>query len=359
MRIKRKVRNFLDSKDVMMRLIVITLLLTITYLIILGGDLWAHIFVTARRILLPFIIGFTMAYILHPIAVFFEKYRIKRSISVVITIASVFILLGLLFSSILPKLFEDARMFTQSIIDSVQSIYDYYISTSDGPSELVDGIYNEVLKNLNNFATGLPELITGTIFSTVSFFTTGLFSFVIGIYFVFDFETVQNYIARKSFAVSEKLYYSLKVINSALSRYLRSMLVIMFVSFLEYTLVYTLVGHSYAVILGTLTALSLLVPYIGPTIIHVIGIVTGLSLGTTPAIILTGALVVLSQIDGYVISPLIYSKRDKIQPLWALFSFFACSTIFGMFGVFISMPLYFTVDGLIKLKRNNWKPIED
>ncbi|NLC05236.1 MAG: AI-2E family transporter, partial [Erysipelothrix sp.] len=55
-----------------------------------------------------------------------------------------------------------------------------------------------------------------------------------------------------------------------------------------------------------------------------------------------------------VISPLVYSKRNKIDPLWSLFTFFAASNLFGFVGILISMPLYFSIREVLALKANNW-----
>ena len=357
MNIKKRIIDFFENKNVLMRLVTTVLVLLVIWLISLTNPLWSWVFIKLKQIFLPFLFGFLLAYMIYPIVKHFEKYNIKRGITTVIIVIILFVGIGWLISSIIPRFSEDLRQFALSIVDSVQKLYDLYISKSDEPSQIVNSLYQEAVKVINSFALDLPNVLTGFVSSVVNFFTKSLFSLFIGIYFIFDYERFTSFIGSSAKKVSEKLYLSLKVVDSSLKMYLVSMLILMAIRFVEYSLIYFLVGHKYALILGILSAIALIVPYIGGTLMNMVGILTSLNLGASKLTILVIVLVVLSQVDGYVISPMVYSKRNKADPLIALFSLFACSAILGVPGVFLAMPIYFSVDGIIKLKKNDWKPI--
>ena len=69
-------------------------------------------------------------------------------------------------------------------------------------------------------------------------------------------------------------------------------------------------------------------------------------------------IVVLSQVDEYVIAPLVHSHNTSVTPLWALFSIFAFSGLFGIVGLVIAIPGYLALR-VIYLKIRSFDPVED
>ncbi len=355
MDLRKRITDFFENSKTIPRLVIVLLMLLILWLISMSNPFWGWVIVKARLIFTPFIAGFILAYIVHPIVVFFEKYKINRGITTLVVLVLTVIGFGWLLASFMPFITEDLSQFVFSMADSIQDIYNLYIAKSTEPSQIIGTLYQEALKYINSFALGLPNTITTLLNSTLNFVTRSLFALFIGIYFVMDYERYVSFAGRWAKRHSERLYLSLKIVDESFNRYLTTMVVIMFIKFVEYLLVYMLLGHKYALILALLSALSNLIPYLGAVIVNSIGILTSFYLGWTKLIILGVILIVLSQVDTYVISPIIYSKRDKTEPLLALLSLFACSGLFGVVGVFLAMPLYFSVEGIMNLKRNGWK----
>lgn len=354
-----RIRDWFDENITAKRLIPVLVVLLVVYLLNLTWPVWNTAYVLLMRILKPFIIGFGIAYILRPVTLFFEKYKIKPAISVPLTLLGFIFILVLLFSSIIPTLYEDISVLFSTSVDGVQKLFKEYQMWNNGTSEpWVTDIFNQVinvLKGLIDSIPSLPALVSQFVGQFFSILTTALFSFIIGMYFIFDYERVTRGVVNMAHKVSPRLSASIIVINRAVLGYLRTLLFIMTITCVEYGLIYTLVGHPYALVLGVLTALGLLIPYIGPTVVHVFGVLTALTLPMPRVITLTIALMVMSQVDGYLISPMVYSKRDKVDPISSLFVFFAGSVLFGFVGILLSMPTYFAIRAVRDLKRNNWQ----
>jgi predicted PurR-regulated permease PerM len=60
---------------------------------------------------------------------------------------------------------------------------------------------------------------------------------------------------------------------------------------------------------------------------------------------------VLSQVDAYVIEPLIHSRNVRITPLWALFSIYAGGILGGGIGVMVAIPVYLAIRAVAALNR--------
>ena len=65
-------------------------------------------------------------------------------------------------------------------------------------------------------------------------------------------------------------------------------------------------------------------------------------------IILLLCIVVLSQLDAYLIEPIVHSRNVKISPLWALFSIYAGGILAGGLGVMVAIPMYLAVRAIIR-----------
>ncbi|QIK57412.1 AI-2E family transporter [Erysipelothrix sp. HDW6A] len=359
MGIKSRISEYLNRYISIKRLVMVLMTLGIVYLIMLTDNVWLSVYAKGRAILMPFIIGFAIAFVLRPITIFFERFNIKRQISVPITMLLFVFVMIFLFSSIIPNLISDLVTFIGSGAEGIQKLVSYYTEVSDSvPSPWVNDMVAEltgVLKSLVNQLSNIPVLASQFISSFISFLTTGIFSLVISLYLIFDYENVTSQVLKVANRVSPKLSNSLIVVNRAVVSYLKSLVVLMTVSMIEYALFYSLIGHDYALILGVMAAFGILIPYIGAVSVQVLAFLTGLTLPFPRPIILAIGLVVLSNVDNYLITPLVYSKRDKIDPVSSLFVFFTASTIFGFLGILLSMPIYFSIRALFKLYENDWE----
>lgn len=356
-----KVQEKIDKHLSLRRLVYVILILSIVLLMNLTWPLWSFIYSNVKTILMPFIIGFTIAFLLRPIVKFFERYGVKRALSVPITFVFIFLGIWWLSSSIFPSIYNDLSKLVNIVIEGFQNLYEYYVGNAEATSPIIDSLYNQVLAYLNGLVSALPTLpsLVSNLFSRIiGIITTTMFSLIIGIYIIMDYEKFSSSTLSMAEKISPKLRLSLIVINRSVSSYLRTLVVLMGITFVEYGIFYFAVGHDFALVMAIISAISLLIPYIGGIIANIIGFLTGLNLSYMRLFLLFLGIMILPNIDGYVISPMVYSKRNKIDPLWSLLTFFAASTLFGFIGILLSMPIYFGVRSVMQLRANDWV-IED
>ena len=353
-KVQEKVEKYVSLR----RLLTVILVLSIILLLNLTWPIWSYLFGKAKVILMPFIIGFGIAYMLRPIVVYFERYNIKRGISVPITFIVIVLALWWLLSSIFPSIYSDLASLVDTAIEGFQKLYTMYVENNNNqPSPIVDGFYQQVLDYFNKLMGSiptLPALVSNFFGKVLGVVTTAMFSFIIGIYFIMDYERVSKGTLNLAEMISPKLRNSLIVINESVSSYLRTLVVIMGITFVEYGLFYFIVGHKYALVMGIITSLALLIPYVGGISANIFGFLTALGLSSTRLFFIFLGVMILPNVDSYVISPLVYSKRNKIEPLWSLFTFFAASTLFGFAGILLSTPIYFAIRSVLTLRANDW-----
>ncbi|MCR4951709.1 MAG: AI-2E family transporter [Solobacterium sp.] len=343
-RISEKIKEDLS----MSALIKLALVFLIVWLFQETTGIWQAVLAKLWQILKPFTIGFVIAYVLrYPIKIG-EKYGVPRKVMIPLLYIVIILISVWILSSLVPMLIDRSGSFINSIIEGVNWLTKTLANLSeDGLPDWISRFMNnavDILSDLKGLIPNLPVLLT----QTLSALTTALISVILSVFMLFSWDKIRHNVIRVSRRISRKCFESIFAINEEVSDYVRSMLILMIIKAVEYSLLYFLIGNNDWLILGIMTALSLFVPYIGPTIVNCIGIVSSLTLALPNIIALIILILILSNVDEYVISPIVHARNTNITPLMALFSLFAGSALLGVAGIIIAIPAMLSIRVLIR-----------
>lgn len=304
-------------------------------------------------IIKPFVFGFVIAYILHLPIRWGENHKISKNIMIPILYILIFLLIYFLLASLLPMIVNQVTSLINNIITGVTWLYDTLSKYAEsGSPSWVEDIVTQSIQALSNLkdmipsvSSSLPDVLT----NLVSGFTTFIFAIMISIYVCFGWDKIRFTIYRFARNRSRKAAETVRAVNNEVSDYLRSVFILILIKFIEYSIVYFLVGNPDWMMLGFLTGLSILIPYIGPAVANCVGILTSLSLPTANWIAVIIILLVLSNVDGAVIDPMVHSHNTNVTPLWAIFSVFAGNAFLGIPGIVIAIPVFLSIRIIIKM----------
>jgi len=110
-----------------------------------------------------------------------------------------------------------------------------------------------------------------------------------------------------------------------------------------------MVGTPLSFALGVLSGLSVFVPYIGPILATVPGLLIALSVGPTEALYAAIVYVVAQQLEGNISLPLLQRWSVSLPPVLGLLSIFAFGLLFGIWGVLLATPLAVAVMTIVRL----------
>jgi len=137
-----------------------------------------------------------------------------------------------------------------------------------------------------------------------------------------------------------------------LTVYMRSLVLLAALNALAMVPVMMIAGMPLVVPLAVLLFLGSLVPLIGVIIAGVIvALIALVTQGVTTAIVVTIALVVIVQLFGNLLNPIILGKFVAIHPLAILVTVTAGTLIAGAFGAFVAVPLVAVINNAIKVMR--------
>jgi predicted PurR-regulated permease PerM len=351
MKLVDKINDTIYRDFSLMKLIKIILVMGIVWLFQATSGIWLGILNTVWSVIAPFVIGFVIAYIFRSPIRFGEEHGISRKIMIPLLYVLIALFIFWLIYSLVPMIVNRAGDFISSIINSMQWLQDKVSNiSSTGSGGWLDSFVNEgvdaltaVKKLIPNLSDSLPHILT----TAMSVLANAVIAIVVSIFMCFSWEKIRAGVAKVSYRVSKRCNEIVFAINEEESLYIRSLLILIILHFIEYSLLYLLVGHQDWLIMGLITGLALIVPYIGPTIANVIGIFTALSLPTGNVIFLVIAIVIMSSTDEYVLAPFVHSHNTHVTPLWAIFSVFAGGVLFGSVGVIIAIPVYLALRVII------------
>ena len=102
---------------------------------------------------------------------------------------------------------------------------------------------------------------------------------------------------------------------------------------------YLLIGLPYALLLALFAGLMEAVPMVGPALGAVPAIIIALSISPTTALWVVVATAIMQQLENSILFPRIMNRAVGVSPLVALLAFVGFSSLFGVAGAILSVPL--------------------
>ena len=325
------IKNRIDFK-----LVNVVLLVLIVFLVYQAKDFWFGAVSLIFKILLPFLIAFAIAYAFYPIVKKLADKKIPKALAILLVVGGAIGIICLILALITPTIMSQLTSLFNGIISFLRELSsDYNVDFKDIQNTLSIS-FNDTLEKLGTYISNGALSFIGVSIDYISKIFIILASFV---YFLADMDKIRDFIKEYLSHKSKKIYNYVATIDDEMRKYIVGFMKIVIISFFEYTITYTLIGHPNALMLGTLAALGNLIPYFGGIITNVIAAVTAFVI--SPALFIKTCIIfiVFSAVDGYIINPFVYGNSNKVHPLVVIISVFAGGILFGVLGIVISLPV--------------------
>lgn len=312
----------------MLKLIKVLLICLIILTIYKIYPLWEVVENKIINPLFPFFISFILAYFLYPLKCFFRKKfnNIISMILIIIVIISTIIFISII---IVPLIYKESSFIINTLIFIVKNIsVKYNINLDFIRSKLINS-----LDFKSSYTTFINFFIT--IFLTI--------------YMLFDMEKIRNKI--NIFFKNKKYYSIIKESDKKIKIYLKSTLIISLITFFEYLFFYMLIKHDNFFYLSLLASILNIIPYFGGMIFSLVALLT-----THSKIMLIKTIIVIiicSILDSYIINPLVFKKSNGINPIFSIISIIFLSSLFGILGIILSIPILIIVQEIYNYFKKN------
>ncbi|HKL95712.1 MAG TPA: AI-2E family transporter [Paludibacteraceae bacterium] len=308
-------------------------------------------------VLLPFVIGWLIAYLLHPLVKFFQ-YRLKfknRVLSIFMAFLSVTLVLVVAGFLFLPSVIEEFSRMGVLLVDYLKDV-DSSSFFSDSVrlwmSETASGIDFQNMFTWNNIES-LIEKIVPQIFGIIS----GTWSFFVGIFVIFIIFLYVIFILIDYEKITEGFLYVIPTkyrpfvtqlsddVEVGMNRYFRGQASVAFLVGILFSIGFSIIGLPLAITMGLFIGLLNLVPYLQILgLIPVTFLVLLQSMETNQnfwwfMLFVIIVFVVVQVIQDLLLVPKIMGKAMGLNPAIILLSLSVWGALFGLIGMIIALPL--------------------
>ena len=105
------------------------------------------------------------------------------------------------------------------------------------------------------------------------------------------------------------------------------------------SIVLSIIGIQYAIVIGLLIGIGSLIPYMGPIVGYASIVVVGIATGDYKSMIIAAiALLIIQTIDGNLIYPKLLSSSVNIHPMIVIISLTVGANVGGLLGMIVAVP---------------------
>ncbi len=305
-------------------------------------------------ILIPFIWAFVIAYLANPLLKKIEtKLKWGRGLSIAIVYIIIISIVGLFFTLVIPSI-------AQSITDILKNVPKYMFTMEAwGNKQYAELEKLGLIESLENFdvtslqevfdraTTSFNSILTGLL-TGVFGITSGVFKIFIGmvisIYMLKDKEAFLGGIKRINYAVlkvehADKAVEFMREVDEVFSKYIIGKMIDSLIIGIICFVGMWFLKAPYALLMSIIIGVTNMIPYFGPFIGAVPAVL--ITLFTSPVTALWVALfiLVLQQLDGYIIGPFILGDSVGLSPFWIILAILIGGGLFGILGMLICVPI--------------------
>mgnify|MGYP000884400401 CR=1 FL=1 len=319
----------------------------------------------------PIIIGFVMAYLFNFILEFYEEYLLKdffnkekskklgRILGIVLTYATVFILLYLFLNFILPQLISSIGGLVNDIPTYVADI-SRTITKFGMELDIEEEYYKIILEKWNEFVNYIIKFATDLI-PKLGNFAKGILSsiwnivlgIIVSIYLLIDkekFMALGRKIITSIFSEknAERTMELVRRSDSIFGRFLSGKILDSFIVGVLTFIILTITKMPYTILISFIIGITNIIPFFGPFIGAIPSFFIILFVSPIKALWFLLIILIIQQIDGNIIGPKILGDSLGISAFWILFSLLVAGKLLGFIGLVIGVPLFVFIYSIIK-----------
>ena len=337
----------------------------VLYWLLFQTDRFVMAYNTIVRVLMPFLVGAVLAFILNvPMRAIermlggIKKQEVRRPVAVLLTLLAVILVLSLAIGLLIPQVLQTGKSFIDKLpgfFNNVQK--DFFEFLNNNPQMLAWAQDNIDLKSLNIgsmvkealdvVTSSVGTIITGT-FSAIGTVTSGVVDAVIGIVFAVYCLFRKEILARQG----RRLLYAflpekwcdtivriLRLANSTFSNFLSGQCLEVCILGCMFAVSMAIFQMPYIPLVSVLVAVTAFIPIVGAFAGCILGALFILVDNPVQAVWFVAMFLVLQQIENNLIYPRVVGTSIGLPGMWVLLAVTIGGEMMGVAGMFLMIPM--------------------
>jgi predicted PurR-regulated permease PerM len=316
-------------------------------------------------ILLPFVLGMAIAYLLDPLNRRLTRRGISRSFASFIIFAGFVLAFVLLLLLITPPLMLQLSSFIDNAPGYAQRLQ-ALVSDPNHPwlkrvvgDNLASGSAGDIMNQAMGYLTGVLGSLWAKGQALLSIFSLLIITPVVAFYLGCDWDrivrSIDQYIPLQQ---RETVRGLAREIDATISAYVHGQSGVCLILGSYYAVGLTMAGLSFGFLIGVVCGLISFIPYAG----SLTALVVSLSIALAQffpewgrIVIVVGIVLVGQFFEGNVLSPKLVGHSVGLHPVWLMFALFAFGYLFGFVGLLLAVPLAAAAGVLIRFALQRYR----
>ena len=318
----------------------------------------------SRQIVVPFIVAGLISYLISPIINKIMLLGIKRWVAVSFFTVLIIAMFAFIVILLIPVINTEIKTLTENypkyetlikeqctdIAEKFPVLKKYTDSITSTTENSEKGIMDLVISKLET----LPQHITSVISTITLIILIPIITFFMLLGANKAKEGFLQFIPAKYVEFFISFIYE---VNFVLGGYIRGQIIEVFFIGVATSLILACFNIEYALTIGIISGLFNVIPYLGPAVAMISGVLAAAIQYKSITIVLEVfiALEIIQQLDGHVVQPLIVGKNVNLGPVTMIFALLFGANVGGIIGMLVSVPAFAITKNILIIFTNRYR----
>lgn len=317
-------------------------------------------------VLAPFVTGMIIAYLLDPACDRLQRLGMPRWLATTVLLLLFVILAILAVLIVVPILINQ-------ITGLISAVPDYVARATARLQPLIAELrhrvsaanFNEIQKAVSQYAGNAVSWI-GTVLGSlwqggmalIDLLSLLFITPVVAFYMLRDWDHMIGVIDHNLPVAQRETIRGLgREVNRTMSRFIRGQLTVCLLLGLFYAIALSMVGLNFGLLVGLITGVLSIIPYVG----SLVGLVSSVGIAlvqyddwTMWALVL-GIFVLGQFLEGNFVTPKLVGDSVGLHPVWVIFALLAAGSLFGFTGVMLAVPMAAVIGVLTRFALHRYR----
>ena len=302
-----------------------------------------YITIIAKEILSPLIFSCLFSILLLPVAAFLEnKLKLPRSAASMISILLLLAVIGIVLyviGSQMSDLANDWPQFQQQLVKTMDSTQDWIATTFHvNANKQLNYVHSATSKVMASGTT----VLGATLLSLSSLMLFFVFTFIYTFFFLLYRRLIMKFLVSVFLDENKSVVHDIiERVQYMIRKYIIGLLIEAAIVSLVVCVAFWILGIEYAVLLGLITGLFNIIPYVGIFSALVISSLVTFATATviSKVVLVVITLIIVHLIDSNILLPVVVGSKVRINALVTVLGVIIGEMIWGIPGMFLSIPV--------------------
>ena len=303
----------------------------------------------------PFFIAIIIAYMLEGLVRRLIRLRVPRWVAV--TIVFCLFLAGVFYFFVwfIPMIVEQVSAFVSALPAIAKSLQKAIADLQTGYIAKLDSSYVQDI--IPKMTVELEKFVQKIITQTITWLPGSVIGLVVYlflvpiliIFFLMDKERILGWLSQFIPADRQLLAHILADVDKQMVNFFRGMFWRMLIIGGASVSVFLILGFRFAVLMGILSGLSTIIPYVGAIVVAIpVALLAYFQWGLAAGFFMTFfAYIIIQIIDGNILAPVLVGGMIRVRPAAIIFAILICGHLWGVWGVIFAFPIAIVVKSVL------------